>query len=73
MPTLNLIFASVLVVAAAGVHAAQTTQKFDIFGRPYIGWDPLQFYCQSAPFDPLPQFWGKKCEDLKQPAMFTNN
>lgn len=70
MRTLKLFFASVLVTAASGVHAADGPQKFDIFGRPYTGWDPLQFYCQSAPFDPLPQFWGKKCADLKQPASF---
>jgi len=34
-----------------------TDKHTDIFGRPYVGWDPLQFYCSSEPFDPLPQLW----------------
>src|SRR5579871_5944105 len=34
-----------------------TDKHTDIFGRPYVGLDPLQFYCSSEPFDPLPQLW----------------
>ena len=59
---------AILVVAAPAYAWAQSSDQKDIFGRPYTGWNALQFYCESAPFDPLPQFWRKTCRDLAVPA-----